>query len=117
MRSKRVPQLLTIHQWSSWDFLSLASVIGIGIFNDDQKIYDQAIDYFWNGIGNGNIHNFIYHNFTESGTGAILSQTQEAGRDQSHALLDVQLLGVIMQQAWNQGDDLYSALGNSPLHA
>jgi hypothetical protein len=110
-------RLLTIHQWSSWDFLSLASVIGIGVFNDDQKLYDQAIDYFWNGIGNGNIHNFIYHNWTESGTGAILAQSQEAGRDQNHALLDVQLLGVILQQAWNQGDDLYSALGNSPLHA
>ncbi|CAG9997126.1 unnamed protein product [Clonostachys byssicola] len=103
--------------WSSWDFLSLASVQAIGVFNENQDLYDEAINYFWDGRGNGNINKFIYHNWTASSTGAILAQTQEAGRDQNHALLDVQLIGVIMQQAWNQGDDLYKALGNAPLHA
>ncbi len=39
-------------------------------------------------------------------------QTQEACRDQGHALVGVQLLADIAELAWNQGDNLYSALDN-----
>ncbi|KAA8912815.1 hypothetical protein TRICI_003358 [Trichomonascus ciferrii] len=42
------------------------------------------------------------------GTGKLLAQGQEAGRDQGHATLDFGLLGVIAQQAYNQGDDLFA---------
>ncbi|KAF5650794.1 uncharacterized protein FTJAE_383 [Fusarium tjaetaba] len=58
-----------------------------------------------------------HYNYTESGSGKILSQGQEAGRDQGHATLDISLLGVIMQQGFNQGDDLFATLGDAGLHA
>ncbi|KAM0312662.1 hypothetical protein ACHAPQ_012189 [Fusarium lateritium] len=58
-----------------------------------------------------------HYNYTEPGSGKILSQGQEAGRDQGHATLDISLLGVIMQQGYNQGDDLFATLGEAGLHA
>lgn len=91
--------------------------MAIGVLTDNQTMYDWGRDYFLYGDGRGAINNFIYKNYTEDGTGKILSQGQEAGRDQGHATLDLALLGAIMQQGYNQGDDLYAALGNSGLAA
>ncbi|KAL4791614.1 chondroitin AC/alginate lyase [Aspergillus venezuelensis] len=45
-----------------------------------------------------------------------LGQGQEAGRDQGHSLLDFGLLGVLAQQAYNQGEDLF-AWGDSKILA
>lgn len=39
-------------------------------------------------------------------------QTQEACRDQGHALVGVQLFVDLAEMAWNQGDNLYGALDN-----
>lgn len=39
-------------------------------------------------------------------------QTQEACRDQGHALVGVMMLTDIAEMAWNQGDDLYGLLDN-----
>ena len=39
-------------------------------------------------------------------------QGQEAGRDQGHNTLDISILTVIAQQAWNQGVDLYGFANN-----
>ncbi|KAF4342252.1 hypothetical protein FBEOM_3805 [Fusarium beomiforme] len=88
-----------------------------GVFTDNQTMYEYGKNYFLHGDGRGAIENFIYKNYTESGTGKILSQGQEAGRDQNHATLDIALLGVVMQQGYNQGDDLFATLGNASLHA
>lgn len=91
--------------------------MAIGVFTDNQTMYDYGKSYFLDGDGRGAIKNFIYKNYTESGSGKILSQGQEAGRDQDHATLDISLLGVIMQQGYNQGDDLFATLGDGGLHA
>ena len=46
-----------------------------------------------------------------------LGQTQESGRDQGHNTLSIGLLGVIAEQAWNQGIDLYGYSNNRVLAA
>jgi hypothetical protein len=89
--------------WANWDLCSMASIMAIGIFNDDGALFDRAVDYFWNGAGNGSIKNaipFIH---------GALAQWQESGRDQGHSIMGMGLLGSIMEMAWNQGVDLYSA--------
>ncbi|TVY60961.1 hypothetical protein Focb16_v012950 [Fusarium oxysporum f. sp. cubense] len=105
------------HYYANWDFCNIANIMAIGVFTDNQTMYEYGKNYFLNGDGRGAINNFIYKNYTESGSGKILSQGQEAGRDQGHATLDISLLGVVMQQGYNQGDDLFATLGDAGLHA
>jgi hypothetical protein len=90
--------------WANWDLCNMAAIMAIGVFNDDGAKFDQAVDYFWNGAGNGSINNAIP--FVHSGQYA---QWQESGRDQAHAMMGIGLMGTIMEMAWNQGVDLYSA--------
>jgi hypothetical protein len=108
--------------YANWDFCNIASLLAIGIFNDNHTMYNFAVDYFKYGppggvVANGALPFFSIANFTEDGTGKILMQGQEAGRDQGHALLDFALLGVIGQQGYNQGVDLYAVYGNEILNA
>jgi hypothetical protein len=91
------------HYWANWDLCNMASVMAIGVLCDDRTKYNQALDYFKNGLGNGNINRAVYYLHS-----ATMGQGQESGRDQGHATLNVSLLGVICEQAWNQGDDLYA---------
>lgn len=88
--------------WGSWDQLSIASVLAIGILCDDRAKVDEAVTYFQSGAGNGSIKNAIpvIH---PDGTG----QWAEAGRDQGHATLGIGLTAAICEMAWNQGIDLY----------
>jgi hypothetical protein len=83
------------HHFANWDAAQLVNIVSIGVFADDRAKYDEAIDYFYNGPGNG-----------ETG------QLQESGRDQAHAQLGIGLLASLCEIAWNQGDDLYSAGDN-----
>jgi hypothetical protein len=90
--------------WANWDLCNMASKLAIGIICDDSAIINEAIDYFWNGEGNGSIYNaipFVYGNF--------LAQWQESGRDQGHSIMGIGLMASFMEMAWNQGIDLYSA--------
>ena len=80
-------------------------------------MYDYAVNYFIGGDGMGAMPNFIVANHTEDGSGKILAQSQEVGRDQGHATLDIALLGVVLQQGYNQGDDLFEIMSNSGLAA
>lgn len=41
--------------WASWDLLTVASVLAIGILRDDQAKVDQAVTYFKSGAGKGSI--------------------------------------------------------------
>ena len=87
--------------WANWDLCNMASVMAIGILCDDSAKYNQAVDYFKNGAGNGSIKNavpFVYEG---------LAQWQESGRDQGHTMMGMGQLGAICEMAWNQGDDLY----------
>jgi hypothetical protein len=92
--------------FANWDLCQVASVMSIGIFNDNVTMYNYAVDYFKNGSGNGNINKAIWVLYDVDGE--VLGQGQEAGRDQGHATLDIALLGVIAQMAYNQGDDLFA---------
>ncbi|KAJ5527681.1 hypothetical protein N7513_011840 [Penicillium frequentans] len=103
------------HYYANWDQCNLASLLAIGIFTDNQTMYDYALDYVRNGPSNGALPVFAIANYTECGE--TLTQGQEAGRDQGHATLDLVLLGIIAQQAYNQGDDLFATYSNEILNA
>jgi hypothetical protein len=94
------------HYWANWDLCNMASMLSIGIFNDNRTMYEEAITYFKSGVGNGNINNFTRDLYTVDGE--VLAQGQEAGRDQGHATLDFALLGAFAQTAYNQGDDIFA---------
>ncbi|MEY9995229.1 hypothetical protein ABIE67_007261 [Streptomyces sp. V4I8] len=93
--------------WANWDLCNMASVMAIGILTDNAAKYDQAVNYFKNGAGNGAIQKavpFLYSNVE----GYDLGQWQESGRDQGHTVMGMGQMGAICEMAWNQGDDLYS---------
>ncbi|KAF7181235.1 hypothetical protein CNMCM7691_000364 [Aspergillus felis] len=98
------------HYWANWDLCNIASIISIGILTDNRTMYDEGINYFKTGAGNGQIEKTIWKLYQVNGQ--TLGQGQEAGRDQGHAMLDFALLGAIAQTAYNQGDDLFGYLDN-----
>lgn len=91
------------HYWANWDLANMDSMIAIGILADRRDIYDEAIEYFKHGGGNGAINHLVWKIYPEG-----LGQTQESGRDQGHNTLNVSLLGAFCQMAWNQHDDLFA---------
>lgn len=86
----------------NWDASMMQVMIAMGVFLDDQKMFDQAKDYYLKGYGNGAIGNY----FKESG------QCQESGRDQAHTQMGLEFLANTCETAWIQGVDLYGALDN-----
>ncbi|MES2477144.1 MAG: LamG-like jellyroll fold domain-containing protein [Verrucomicrobiota bacterium] len=88
--------------WSNWDLCNIASMQAIGVFCDRADIYNEAMNYIYQGGGNGAIDRAIYH--LHAGN---LGQMQESGRDQGHTTLSLSLLGAICEMGWNQGVDLY----------
>lgn len=104
------------HYYANWDFCNIACLMAVGIFTDNDTMYSQAVDYFLTGPSNGALPVFAIANYTEDGSTKTLMQGQEAGRDQGHATLDFALLGVIAQQGYNQGDDLFASYTNEILN-
>lgn len=107
--------------YANWDLCNIASLMAIGIFNDNQTMLSYATHYWKYGppggvVANGALPFFSIANFTEERSGKTLMEIQESGRDQGHATLCIALLGIIGQQAWNQGIDLYSTYGNEILN-
>jgi hypothetical protein len=94
--------------WSNWDLCTLASVMAIGVFNEDAGMFERAVDYLYNGEGNGSIEHAIPFVYEDEG----LAQQQESGRDQGHTLMATGLLGTVCEMAWNQGVDLYGHSDN-----
>ncbi|MDX3568080.1 alginate lyase family protein [Streptomyces sp. ID05-47C] len=93
--------------WANWDLCNMASILAIGILCDDGAKYDQAVNYFKNGGGNGQIRRavpFLYPGVE----GYDLGQWQESGRDQGHTIMGMGQMGALCEMAWNQGEDLYS---------
>lgn len=90
------------HYWANWDLSNLASIMAIGVLTDRTDIYKEAIDYLYNGAGNGALNKTFWKVYDGG-----LAQVQESGRDQGHTTLDIALVGAICQMAWSQGDDLY----------
>jgi len=100
------------HYWANWDLANLCTMHATGVLADNATTVAEATDYFKKGEGMGALPNAIWHIHEEEGTGKALGQGQEAGRDQGHALLDFALLGVLAQQAYNQGEDLFALKDN-----
>jgi hypothetical protein len=86
---------------------TMQTALAIGILCDDGAKYDQAVNYFKSGAGNGSIAHavpFLYSNVA----GYDLGQWQESGRDQGHTTMGMGQMGAICEMAWTQGTDLYS---------
>ncbi|QVN21309.1 alginate lyase family protein [Burkholderia pyrrocinia] len=90
------------HYWANWDLANMTSMLAIGVLADRRDIYNEAVDYFRHGAGNGSIEHAIWRVYDGG-----IAQVQESGRDQGHTMLDIALLGTFCQMAWNQGDDLF----------
>ena len=95
------------HYWANWDICNIGALIAMGVFVDDTTIYNEGIDYFKNGAGNGNINSSVFF-LHPSGLG----QWQESGRDQPHTSLGVGMMAELCQIAWNQGEDLFGYNNN-----
>lgn len=98
------------HYWANWDLANMDSMLAIGILTDRRDIYNEAVDYFKHGKGNGAIDHVVWKLYPGG-----LGQTQESGRDQGHNTLNVALLGAFCQMAWNQHDDLFGYEDNRVL--
>ncbi|AZE55172.1 hypothetical protein C4K03_3017 [Pseudomonas synxantha] len=98
------------HYWANWDLANMNSMLAIGVLTDRRDIYDEAVNYFKHGAGNGAIEHVVWKLHSNG-----LGQVQESGRDQAHTLLDIALLGSFCQMAWSQGDDLFGYQNNRVL--
>lgn len=87
----------------NWGAVVSKTCMAAGIYFDDRKMYDRAKAFYLHARDNGTIENYI-----SGKTG----QTQESGRDQGHPQLGLGAMATICELAWQQGDDLYSALDN-----
>jgi hypothetical protein len=95
------------HYWANWDICNMSSILAIGVLCDNRTIYNEALDYFKSGAGNGAIAKAVY--YIHEGN---LGQWQESGRDQGHNTLGIALMGPFCEMAWNQGDDMYGYSNN-----
>ncbi|MBN2514209.1 MAG: alginate lyase family protein [Sedimentisphaerales bacterium] len=87
----------------NWSTGCVKTMMAIGVFCDNQEIFDRAVDWYRNGTDNGSLTNYIIN---EQG------QCQESGRDQQHVQLGIAHLAEACEIAWNQGLDLYGAADN-----
>lgn len=86
----------------NWDASMLQTMLAMGVFLDDQAMFDRGVEYYLNGKGNGAIRNYIWPS----------GQCQESGRDQAHTQMGLGFLACTCEIAWNQGIDLYGAYDN-----
>ncbi len=101
--------------WANWELANLASMISIGVYCDREDIYEQALNFFKYGKGNGSFYHAMPYVLDQNGEELV--QWQESVRDQGHTTLGLVLAGVICETAWNQGDDLYGLSDNRFLKA
>ncbi|KAA6302748.1 MAG: alpha-glucosidase [Candidatus Ordinivivax streblomastigis] len=87
----------------NWGPIICKTYMAAGIFLDNRKMYDKAVDFYLHARDNGTIIHYI-----SGETGQI----QESGRDQGHCMLGIAAMATLCEIAWQQGDNLYSALDN-----
>ncbi len=114
------------HYWSNWDLVNLCSYFQIGILCEDKSIIEYVCNYFLrNGNSNGNLAHLMTAEHTDPlGTGEILYQMQESGRDQGHATMAIAVTVQLCQAAWAlyqsnptiKDLDFYGARNNAVLH-
>ena len=86
----------------NWDVIIGQGLISMGIFLDDKFIFDHAVNYYLNGIGDGKMSYYVREDST----------TQETLRDQGHEQMGIGALAGFAEIAWNQGINLYSKENN-----
>jgi len=86
----------------NWDAIITNAMMAMGVFLEDQAMFDRAVDYFKNGHGNGSLPNYV----NADGT------TQETSRDAEHENMGISGLTASAQIAMHQGIDLYGYLDN-----
>ena len=102
--SKRMDQ----HYWLNWDLIAQTAMLSIGVLCDDKALVNYAVNYATTGQGSGNVNNAVVATHQDTDSDETLAQSQESGRDQGHATLDVTMLGVLCQTAQNIGIDLFT---------
>ena len=94
----------------NWDAECILFNMSYGVWNNDDVAYNDAVNFFKTGAGNGSINHYIQ---TDDG------QTQESGRDQGHTQDGVGWLSLAAEIGYNQssvvanGGDMYSYPNNS----
>lgn len=98
------------HWWMNWDLASMTALLSMGILADNQDMINEAILHFKQGEGPGCIMRKGILTFEQdpSGTGEMLAQGNESGRDQGHNVLCAGMVGTFCQMAYNIGEDLFS---------
>lgn len=86
----------------NWDAIITHAMIDMGVFLDDQAIFDRGVNYYKYGSGNGSLPNYVRPDGT----------TQETSRDCEHETMGISGLIGSAQTAYHQGVDLYGYLGN-----
>jgi hypothetical protein len=100
------------HYWANWDLANMSTVLAIGVLTDDRAKFNEAVNYFKNGVGTGQVDRLVNHLYPGS---PMLGQGQEAGRDQGHATLVISLIGAFCKIAYDQGEDLFAYKDNKVL--
>ncbi|MBB5353273.1 hypothetical protein HNR46_003528 [Haloferula luteola] len=98
--------------WANWDICNMLALVAIGVYADAPAIFDEGIEYFHHGKGQGRLLHAVP--YVHAGG---LGQWQESGRDQAHVMGGMGLMAEMCQVAWNQGVDLFGAEGNRLLAA
>lgn len=117
------------HYWSNWDLVNMCSYFQIGILCEDKAMIEYICNYYLrSGVGNGNLEHLMTASHSDPlGTGELLYQMQESGRDQGHATMALAVVTQLCQAAKalrycdkinNKVTDLdfYGAQNNAVLH-
>lgn len=95
------------HYFANWDACNIGAIVAMGVLLDDTAKFNEGINYYKSGAGNGSIMNAVSY-IHPNGMG----QWQESGRDQPHAMLGLGFLSYACQVAYNQGVDIFSYSNN-----
>ena len=108
--SKFLANNVNDHSWMNWDLASMTAILAIGILDNNEAMINEAVNHFKNSQGPGCIAGkaVICCEPDPSGTGVMLAQGNESGRDQGHNTLCGTLLGTFCQMACNVGEDLFA---------
>jgi hypothetical protein len=101
-----------LHVNANWDLFNMAAIAATGILCDDQALFDEAVNYFKYGNGNGALRHAAYYMHP-----GYLCQWQESGRDQVHTMAGLAGMAALCEVAWHQGIDLYGYDNNRFLAA
>lgn len=89
------------HYWSNWDLVNMCSYLAIGILTENNDMVNYVVNYFYDGVGNGCIKKLVQGTFDDPlGSGELIAQNQESGRDQGHAMMSVAVTANLCQMAY-----------------